>query len=354
MVRAQRTEAERLARTTTTPPALDARSRRGLRSIPLWVWGLGLSGAMLLGLPWLLGPYPAGLRVLVAGANGGLWGLSGWYQRRWQRQLQRQTEQALLRSQLLTLLSDECRTPLTTILFSSELIHRYGKNWPAERLTRHAHRMGNSVGRITGILEAVLMFEALATGELGYQPVVLNLPQFLADLTVHWQLGYSDGAVVAYEPSALEQQGEVPSVWADPRLLRTIVINLLTNSVNYSPRGGRVTLQLHYEAGQSQLTITDQGGGIAPADLPRLFEPFVRGQNVGTVPGVGLGLPIARACAALHRGKLVVTSTVGQGTCATVTLTTPPAASPLGDPGGDPGGDLGNNNLSAGDRPPSR
>jgi signal transduction histidine kinase len=109
-------------------------------------------------------------------------------------------------------------------------------------------------------------------------------------------------------------------VQADDKLLRFILGNLLSNALKYSPDGGEVRLALHATAQALALSVADPGIGIPPEDLPRLFEPFHRGRNVGTLPGTGLGLAIVRKAVDLHGGHIEVDSTPGAGTRFVVTL----------------------------------
>jgi signal transduction histidine kinase len=117
----------------------------------------------------------------------------------------------------------------------------------------------------------------------------------------------------------------------DRRRLERVLTNLLMNAVKYSPDGGAITLTLQPEGGGSapwvQVVIEDQGLGIPAADLPHIFEPYHRGQNVrGRIGGTGLGLASVRHIVEQHGGTLAVVSTEGGGSRFTVTLPiTPPA-----------------------------
>src|SRR5579859_1622565 len=98
--------------------------------------------------------------------------------------------------------------------------------------------------------------------------------------------------------------GDCTNILADRQLLHKIVGNLLSNAVKFSPAGGPVQLDLTCQAGRVTIRIQDRGTGIPPEDQKHLFEPFHRAGNVGTLPGVGLGLAIARKAVVLHGGTI--------------------------------------------------
>jgi signal transduction histidine kinase len=114
-------------------------------------------------------------------------------------------------------------------------------------------------------------------------------------------------------------------VIADPRLLRHLAANLISNAIKYSSQGSEVYVSLNKIDGTYVFVVRDQGIGIPPDDLPHLFEPFHRAGNVGTISGTGLGLAITKEAAELHGGKITVESEVQKGTTFTVHL---PLSSP--------------------------
>jgi signal transduction histidine kinase len=106
----------------------------------------------------------------------------------------------------------------------------------------------------------------------------------------------------------------------DRKLLRRALTNLLTNAIKYSPNNSTVRFTLARDQDTAVITVSDQGIGIPPEDLPRLFEPFHRASNVDTIPGTGLGLPVTRQMIELHRGTIDCHSVLGQGTTFTIRL----------------------------------
>ena len=117
-------------------------------------------------------------------------------------------------------------------------------------------------------------------------------------------------------------QEELPPLFADPRLVRQILINLVGNAVKYSRAGGLVEISAHIvEGGALQLIISDTGIGIPQDKIDEALEPFGRVNKPAesnSVQGTGLGLPLAKAMAELHGGRLDLESDLNQGTTVTV------------------------------------
>ena len=109
------------------------------------------------------------------------------------------------------------------------------------------------------------------------------------------------------------------TVEADPVRLRQVVANLLSNAVKFVPAGGNICVELHCDGTWASLTVADDGPGIAPEDLPRIFERFFRGRQA-RAGGSGIGLAVVAGLVEAHEGQVTVTSEPGQGTTFTVRL----------------------------------
>lgn len=115
---------------------------------------------------------------------------------------------------------------------------------------------------------------------------------------------------------------DLPPVLADPDRIRQVLVNLLSNALQYTPEGGAVTVTASGGEAHVKVAIADTGPGIAPEDLPHVFNRFYRADKSRSraTGGSGLGLAIVRSLVELHQGHVAVESTLGQGTCFTVTL----------------------------------
>lgn len=106
---------------------------------------------------------------------------------------------------------------------------------------------------------------------------------------------------------------EIPALRADPLLLQRVLENLLENAVKYSPAHSRVMLAARVEDSAIRFTVTDQGPGIPPEDLPHLFELFYRGEQEGNTQGFGLGLAAVRRIIDAHGGRIWLDTGPGRG-----------------------------------------
>jgi len=231
------------------------------------------------------------------------------------RALEKEKELNELKSKFVSMTSHEFRTPLSTILSSAELLEHYAdKLSPADR-AEILHSIQMAVGRMTSLLEDVLVIGRVEAGKMHFSPAPLDLNEFCGGLANEFKRHLS--ATQRLEFRAEAGCAEVP---ADAKLLHHIFGNLLSNAIKYSPDGGEIAFSLTCRADVAQIEVADQGIGIPAEDQERLFETFHRAGNVGNISGTGLGLSIVKHAVDLHGGTIGVTSAVGQGTRFTVRL----------------------------------
>ena len=107
---------------------------------------------------------------------------------------------------------------------------------------------------------------------------------------------------------------------ADRRALKQIVLNLVSNALKFTPKGGSVTVTTHGYDGVLELVVADNGIGISKADLARIGRPYEQGEAGRQTLGTGLGLSLVRAFAQLHGGEMSIESALGEGATVTVRL----------------------------------
>jgi PAS domain S-box-containing protein len=232
-----------------------------------------------------------------------------------QRALAKEKELGELKSRFISMASHEFRTPLTAILSSAEMLDRYSHKLTAERKQHHLLQIQASVKNMTRLLEDVLVIGKAEAGKLEFTPGLLDLEQFCCSLVDELQLGAG-----TRHRLTLIQRAPCRAVTMDAKLLRQILTNLLSNAIKYSPAGGSIELEVTCQGHEAVFRIADQGIGIPLAAHAHLFETFHRADNVGSIPGTGLGMAIVKNSVDLHRGTIEFSSEVGVGTVFVVRL----------------------------------
>ncbi|MCT7948805.1 ATP-binding protein [Ancylothrix sp. C2] len=219
-------------------------------------------------------------------------------------QLRQKAEQlSEIRSRYLCITSHEFRTPLSIISLSAELLKEYNDKMSTDKKNEHLNRIQRALKNINQLLEEVLTLGKAEAGQIKFYPERIELSSFCYEIIDEQLLSYHYKTEVEFLT-----KGECGGACMDRKLLRHILTNLISNAIKYSPDGTPVSLTLTCENNQAIFTIQDHGIGIPPQDRERLFEPFHRAINVGSIPGTGLGLAIVKQCVDLHGGEIWVES----------------------------------------------
>ena len=231
------------------------------------------------------------------------------------RALEKEKELNELKSRFVAMTSHEFRTPLATILSSAELLEYYGQRLPAEEKQDLYLSIRSAVERMTKMLDNVLTIGKAEAEMLQFNPAPSDLAAFCENLAEEMQLtgGRSHTLDYAYE-------GQHGALNVDEKLLRHVLVNLISNAFKYSPQGGPVAFRVRVDGSGAAFEIADRGIGIPPEDHPRLFETFHRARNVGNISGTGLGLAIVKKSLDLHGGSIRFDSEPGRGTRFHVTI----------------------------------
>ena len=234
--------------------------------------------------------------------------------------LAKEKELAELRTRFITMTSHEFRTPLSTILSAAELLEHYGYKWTEAEKKAQLKQIQIAVKHMTELLEDVMLIGRAETGELPFQPRLIDLKQFCQLLVNQMQVGQDipEGRGIGNPIHFNCQSLDKTHAYLDEKLLRQILSNLLSNAIKYSPQGGTVQLNASSADEWTIFQIKDTGIGIPTEGIPHLFEAFYRGSNVKAIAGTGLGLAIVKKCVDLHGGIVNVQSQIGVGTTFTV------------------------------------
>jgi len=221
-----------------------------------------------------------------------------------------ENSQLFKQSDLIAEIVHELRTPLASITAAAHLLQR--PELPAERHRSLTHTMLSEVQRLNDLATDFLELSRLESGRVHIQREPVHLG------------GLVQECLEVVRPQAQSRQLELktemdPSiapVRGDRRLLKQLLLNLLTNAIKYNRAGGQVVVSLRSAAAEVVMSVQDTGRGIDPGDVAHLFERFYRVREVegeAEVPGTGLGLAIARRIAESHQGVITVESQLGQG-----------------------------------------
>jgi signal transduction histidine kinase len=225
------------------------------------------------------------------------------------RALERQNEQLRqserAKSELISIVSHELRTPLASILGYTSLILR--READLETMRRYVEVIEDQGRRLAGLVEGFLEAEE-SEGRLELEPTRLDLSALLR----------KEAELIGRQATEHEVVVELPEnglvVRGDRDRLTQVVTNLLTNAIKYSPEGGKVVVRGERDGDLVRVLVQDEGLGISEEHQPRIFTKFFRGEaRASGIPGVGLGLAVAREIVEAHGGRIAFKSAEDEG-----------------------------------------
>ncbi len=210
--------------------------------------------------------------------------------------------------------SHELRTPLTVIKGNMDLMRRMKQIDPESFESIDAE-----VNRLTRLVNSLLLLAQAESGYLRLNFENVELDTLLVEVYQELRL-LAQNKKIQMELSEIEQV----QVRGDRDRLKQVLLNLVSNAIQYTPSGGKVTLSLQCVGQQARLIVRDTGPGIPPEDLPHIFDRFYRAEKSrtrsGQISGFGLGLSIAKWIVDRHQGHIQVESRLGEGTAFIVWL----------------------------------
>jgi PAS domain S-box-containing protein len=229
--------------------------------------------------------------------------------------LAREKELSQLKSNFVSMVSHEFRTPLGIIQSSAELLRDFFREMPLGEQDAQLESITRNTRRMAGMMEEILVLSRLDAGKLEFQPSGLDLTGCFRRI--------ADEVLSATNhrcPIELSLPPDLPQANADERLLGHIFTNLFSNAIKYSEPSSLVRFSVEKQKVNARCMVSDCGIGISEEDQQRLFTAFHRGANVGNRSGTGLGLLLVKRCVELHHGKVEIDSKLGKGTTVIVTL----------------------------------
>jgi signal transduction histidine kinase/GAF domain-containing protein len=237
----------------------------------------------------------------------------------------REGEAERLKTEFVSIVSHELRTPLTSILGYTELL--LNREFTPDERGQFINTVYVEAGRLSQLVEDLLNFSRLEAGKVKLNPWMTSIFTIVHELTTQLNTQLKHHRMLLRIPEQL------PPVYIDRDKTKQVIFNLLTNAIKYSPGGGEIGLEIREAADEDLppghprgrwivVAISDQGIGIAPDDLARIWERFYRVDNTNTrrIGGTGLGLSITRALVELHGGRIWARSELGKGSQFSFTL----------------------------------
>jgi two-component system phosphate regulon sensor histidine kinase PhoR len=222
-----------------------------------------------------------------------------------------------MRRDFVANVSHELRTPLSIFRGYLETLLDDPQQPPGE-LLRILEVMERHSDRLNALVEDILSLARLESPGIELSLSAIDLPEFLHGIMRDWEKRLAAKKLKSH----LNFPGTLPRLRADETRLQELIYNLLDNAVKYSKPGGTVFLRAESEPDGVRLSVADQGAGISPDDLPRIFERFYRADKSRSSEqsGTGLGLSIVKHIAQLHGGTVEAQSELGTGTTISVML----------------------------------
>ncbi len=219
-----------------------------------------------------------------------------------------------IKSEFVSTVSHDLRSPLTAILGYVELLERVGP--VNEKQRSFIQRVQMSVRNITELINDLL---DLGRIESGFDES--KVPLSLNNVVQYSVESLKDRILESNHELTVEMPEDLPEIIGDSVRLRQIVDNLLGNSLRYTPQGGKIGIVAREENEQIIFQVFDNGVGIPAADRPHIFDKFYRASNViENYSGSGLGLAIVKSIVENHNGRIWVDSSEGEGSTFTIVL----------------------------------
>jgi PAS domain S-box-containing protein len=225
--------------------------------------------------------------------------------------LHKEKELNELKSKFVSTASHEFRTPLSAINFAAGSIKKYWTKMEPIMIEKKLDKIEDQVVHMTNLLDDILIVGQADAGKFRNNPRNINFRNFIHEIIEEVYNSHNK----SHEILLVDKEGLTTSnIFIDEKLGRNIFINLISNAIKFSPHAKKVRVELSSKKNYIVISIIDYGIGINKSELKNIFQPFARGHNVDLIPGTGLGLSIAKEAIDVIGGKIIVNSTIGNGT----------------------------------------
>ena len=237
--------------------------------------------------------------------------------------LNKEKELNEIKSRFVSMASHEFRTPLSTVLSSAALLSRYTLTEDQDKRDKHIRRIKDSVKHLNELLGDFLSLGKLEEGRIQAEMAAFPVKELLDEVVEEMKSLARPGQIIHCDCG-----GEYEFI-SDKRLLRNVLINLLSNASKFSAEGAGIWLTALHTPEAMTISVRDEGIGISAEDQQHLFSSFFRGANATNIEGTGLGLHIVKRYVELLGGSMRLESILDKGT--TITIEVPIGALSNGD-----------------------
>lgn len=228
--------------------------------------------------------------------------------------LQKEKDLGDLKSRFVSTVSHEFRTPLGAILSSAYLLEKYIEKKELDKTERHLGKITESVRHMNAMLEDLLSLGKLEEGLIQAKQEEFDFKVFITELANEMQELARRGQKIEHDSCSVHM------VKTDKRLVKNILLNLVSNAIKFSEENGIIKISCNFDNGKLSISVIDSGIGISEADQEHLFERFFRAQNAANIQGTGLGLHIISKYLELLEGEISIQSELGKGSTFTVII----------------------------------
>lgn len=213
-----------------------------------------------------------------------------------------------LKSTFISVISHELKTPVALIKGYTGTLRRDDVSWDDEIVQDSLEVIEEEADHLTSLIENLLDASRLQAGGLNLNLADLGFEKFAERLAERFRTQSGKHSIVVDFPQ------DFPVVLADEDRLSQVLSNLISNAIKYSPDGGEIRISGQMRADQVIICVQDEGPGIAPGDIPHIFDRFYRAEEASrTTKGAGLGLYLTRAIIEAHNGRIWVEPRPGVG-----------------------------------------
>ncbi|HQI46032.1 MAG TPA: HAMP domain-containing sensor histidine kinase [Bacteroidales bacterium] len=220
-----------------------------------------------------------------------------------------------MKSNFLSVVSHEFRTPLAGILSSTQLLQKYYQKWETEKNEKYLNQIVESVNYVTNILDHLSVIETDANNTITLKPVSVDISEFLEAIINENKMLFNTEVNIHKSFNLQEREHYI-----DKNLIRYIIGNILNNAIKFTQQSNEIFFSVDDNSQNLIFIITDFGIGIPSGEQTYIFEPFYRASNTENIKGTGFGLSIVKRMIDLYNGKIFIKSQINKGTSITIIL----------------------------------